>query len=85
KRKPLLPCTPYLLSMQGNAEDKVIATGTITRGTRISLGHRVLALLGAQVGDFFELYQDRRSGRLYLDKVRAPPQTDAEGCENGSH
>ncbi len=71
--------------MQGNVENKVVATGTITIGTRVSLGRQVLKLLDAQIGDFFEIWLDRRSGRLYLDKVRAPPQTHAGGSENGSH
>jgi hypothetical protein len=67
--------------MQGKVENRVVATGTITRGNRISIGRLVLKILDANVGDFFEIYQDGQSGRLYLDKVKAPP-LNAEGCSN---
>jgi|GEM_PF-5264088 hypothetical protein len=68
--------------MQGKVENRVVATGTITTGTRIPLGRSVLRILGAEVGDFFEIYLDHHTGRLYLDKVRAPPQNSAEDCQN---
>ena len=68
--------------MQGKVENRIVATGTISHGARIYLGHSVLRILGAEVGDFFEIYLDGRSGRLYLDKVRAPPQNRAEAASN---
>ena len=58
--------------MREKVELKVVATGTITRGARISLGKKALTLLDASIGDLIEIYLDEATNRLYIAKVLPP-------------
>lgn len=63
---------------------KVVATGTITRGARISLGKKALMLLDANIGDFIQIYLDEATNRLYIAKVLPPAVNRGEGWIDAS-